>query len=1206
MNGNPVTFAGGGGVEGSTPRIAFVLNAVYQAATHAVHSAGELPLGSGRLTLTQGANTMVVPLAASPSVLTVPLASISGAGPLDVAVYGVGQTVILDGSETTPTLMAARIMAQAEGVRAFPDAGGTNVIVQTVSGGDDVTLQLLKGTSPFPAPAGQAPAPRFAGGTANRDSALIAQDRLLTAIQDAFQLLQLDATNDPGFSVSTTGGLLQIAHATATAITVTPSTNLLPLLTPVPQSPPSGVAVQLGTAALPATLAIRGDAWIDIDLTLTAGGPAQKYRCTLVGEPARLEVPVTNFLASGALPVVVSGGASANASWTSANTVEQVAFQLAQALIPRGVTVRLATRFVFESGLNGCGQVLASPPLVSSHALTNAGAGLMGAGFLADPAAAGTPLSLGARGAYRDLPLSLAVDVNAPAAAQGGALVANGYNTAIAGSNVTLTGTGGATLKLDDENSLTSALTVTNNNTNVVTLAANVALPRESAGWILARTVTSPTTVTSETRVELSAIPPLAAGVNPFTIPTTPLTITVTPPTGAALTATIAPTEFSRLGAGPTATQVAAVIQRLAPFVKCWGVAGTVLNTKTAINTIRIQARGGGTGWTLTLGDLPALTALGFDPASFTVATTASGTTPDAGTLRVTGSGNVADGRNVTAAEVHDAFLAAAPFLTVRGAEAATDRSVPYPILVNEPHLPYQYWGNTPLAAPSTPAPGVYGVPNQDAPQPPTAASAPSPTVALPAGLLAPKAPYLKKFLRVPQQFYHLLLVSRRDGSTSSVIPLAKPSLFRFERSLQRGPAVRASVALPTFGAATKHLAGSLWILLDDNTVRGSSPPSVISGVATAQHVQVTFPEGDYDLPAVTAIINGALGAKGSAVAYDDGVIVIETATNGLQGSVEVPSQAASDASAASVVSAFGLSATAPLQARGWPGAGVKSGAAFPSRNALPDGFRSKPGGTPTAGTVWKFTPSAGVPVPFTIAAGATVQSVAAALDTALQASTSAGARTMWCILGYDNAIYIEALGGNTIALTINGAAPAAVPPSPPPGASGGPANSADFQWNGGWDIPAEPGHDLRQTNTLRTFRSVVDPKGNGAESDFIDMKWIRPPNNMTGPAGLGLLNTPAVNPAPTGIVTNVAYFPDGTFLMAARAEGAKPDSYTPAGEMVIGVGSANIEGETVSFVRQARYWIDADNTLGGLNNNNMVLVGVRKIGDEVLPYWVR
>ncbi len=413
------------------------------------------------------------------------------------------------------------------------------------------------------------------------------------------------------------------------------------------------------------------------------------------------------------------------------------------------------------------------------------------------------------------------------------------------------------------------------------------------------------------------------------------------------------------------------------------------------------------------------------------------------------------------------------------------------------------------------------------------------------------------------------------DPGTSRFGQQLAGGIVDFDRSLGRGPAVRASVALPPFvdagGApATRNLNGDLWIRLNDNgDGTDLAPPTDVevsfNGAVTAQQAAET--------------IHAALLAAGAgaAAAYPDETVVIETATPGLSGSVTVPSPG--PASTPAVLTALGISGS--LTNRGWPGAGDPAGRI---------GFRSHTGNA-LAAEDWQFAIQRGGAVVTSTTVNVTANqapaAVAAAIDAALRDPTGAAAgsganRIGIAALGDDGAINVElfqapATAGALVPFQFGppGGALAAPPPDAPP----------NFEiWIGG-DVGVAPACELRRTDVLRTIRLVyfdrraddgifIDPSlfdPNPApdpgtlDQRVFDVGWVRPPTN------------------PAGAVQGFQRFMLGRWLVAARAEGARSDSgalgnrtkaYGPDAEMIRSGGTATIDGRTAHFPTQVRYWV--------------------------------
>ena len=375
---------------------------------------------------------------------------------------------------------------------------------------------------------------------------------------------------------------------------------------------------------------------------------------------------------------------------------------------------------------------------------------------------------------------------------------------------------------------------------------------------------------------------------------------------------------------------------------------------------------------------------------------------------------------------------------------------------------------------------------------------------------------------------HHLSFVSTRIGCCSSVIPLRTIGSLHLERSLQRAPAVRASVALkpdlhPTTGSV--HLSGDLEILFNDNLSLTDLAPPV--------EVLVSFEDGDYSAQQIATRIHRVLQATGVgyAAAYPDGVVVVETSTPGLAGTVQVPGSGSQ--TSASVKAGLGLMGD-PLVARGWPGAGHPTG--------LVRGFRGR-SGTSTAPEehTWAFSSGSGS-VEITVPPDTEVQVLARELDLQLKAAGTNGERIGLAMVGLDDALYVEAVTDLEFKLDKK-----ALGTTEPP-----------HTWLG-HDRAAEPAFDLRYTDILRTYRLAYHQWGDGLEPDLHDAGWILPPLDI----GASPLKP-----------SSVRYWAPGRYGIAARAEGARTDDYSRHGEMIVSGGSAEIDGETLHFLHQVRYWV--------------------------------
>ncbi|WP_428264590.1 peptidoglycan DD-metalloendopeptidase family protein [Haliangium sp.] len=444
----------------------------------------------------------------------------------------------------------------------------------------------------------------------------------------------------------------------------------------------------------------------------------------------------------------------------------------------------------------------------------------------------------------------------------------------------------------------------------------------------------------------------------------------------------------------------------------------------------------------------------------------------------------------------------------------------------------------------------------------------------------------------------YLRISSNRVGCMSSVIPMSLPSSLSFDRTLERGPAVRASVVLDAIVGDKTLPAGELMILLNEN------PPA--PDLAPTTTVAVRFDAGDYSAEAVAARIHQELFQRGvgAAAAYPDGKVVIETLVNGIAGSIAVPAAGTTPGIA---------SALCPgdmRRARGWPGAGT---------GAIPDGFRSE-ARAPTAATVWQFRtnrdPAVNAwAVSFTVPAG-TIENCAQALHTALGGAThptTAGTRRIGiAAVDPEGHLFIEAVGGNALWLVqVNGQDREGFQPlvvqdgrtSVPRPVQIGVEPSRVGQ---GFELPDEPGLGLRRTNHLRTVRYVRDGIGAGVIGDMDDLGWVRSPTDSR-----------------SGEVGQFPYWPAGRYLMAVRADAARIGNYDGTGDMIIS-HAAGADADH-GYVHQARYWVTLsgdreDWTGGGAAPNfwspaglslSAQPLGLRRLGDdqddlvvEMIVWW--
>jgi murein DD-endopeptidase MepM/ murein hydrolase activator NlpD len=393
-------------------------------------------------------------------------------------------------------------------------------------------------------------------------------------------------------------------------------------------------------------------------------------------------------------------------------------------------------------------------------------------------------------------------------------------------------------------------------------------------------------------------------------------------------------------------------------------------------------------------------------------------------------------------------------------------------------------------------------------------------------------------------------IASERFGCMSSVIPLVSAPSLELDRTLERGPAVRASVQLDGFAGVKAVPAGELVIAL------GGIPTA--PDYAPATTVSVRFDGTHLTAQEVAARIHQELFQRGVGMAacYPDGVVVVETLVNGIAGAIELPAAGTTPAVAAA------LCPGDPRRARGWPGAGT---------GRIPDSFRSE-ARAPAQGTRWKFrtdrdaTPgTVAWEVDFTVPNG-TIEDCARALHAELgraqQTGTANRNRIGIAAVGPDGCLYIEAVNPHSLFLfKVNDRDHEASPPlrvqadrqqQPRPAAVG----VAPTHVGRGFEPPDEPGLRLRRVNQLRTVRYVRDGIGAGAIGGMNDLGWVRAPSDSR-----------------SGEPTFFHYWPAGRYLLAVRSEAARSGSQDTGG-MIISHGVDGAD-DSRGFVHRARYWVD-------------------------------
>ena len=411
-----------------------------------------------------------------------------------------------------------------------------------------------------------------------------------------------------------------------------------------------------------------------------------------------------------------------------------------------------------------------------------------------------------------------------------------------------------------------------------------------------------------------------------------------------------------------------------------------------------------------------------------------------------------------------------------------------------------------------------------------------------------------------------ILTVAATSGDFADRLDSGPPQLL-LDMSMARGPACRAAITLPPFTDAagapiTRDLVGGLVISFDDN--------GPASDLGAPVEVRVSF-DGTYTASEAAAEIDAALSAAGvgCAGAYPDQVVVIETLTPGLAGTVEVP--AAGQPSTGSVLAAVGLDAAAPRWSRGFPLQGFR-GHAGPAR----------------ADATWTF----GTLPAFSVTASQTAAEVAVALDAALRRDPTGSDRVGLAVVDVDGALAVDFFAAST---TLTSPEEAAVTEDAP---------RTVERWRGA-ETAVDPAFELRSTTLIRTGRMVfVDTLG-GADAFADEALW------GTGAFAVSDLGWVRRHTDGTGADVDIRRVAPGRWLLAARVAGARLDrftdgnrtrAYSPSAEMIASAGTTTIGTNTVHFPHIVRHWLSFRRSGEDLPVLRMVRVG----GDYLLDHLQR
>lgn len=633
--GGPADFTG------SASRIVQVATPYYDTATRRFHGTGPLPLGPGRLALAPGFD---LPLLATPAQVTLPHPGADQV--LHLTVNGATDPV------SVPTLAdAARtaraIQQQVEGLRAR--ASGSDLVIETISAGSGARLDVAVGGNTPVSATGTTPA-----GLGFGDLTRLPGADLAAIISDATNR----ATPPPlasshNLRIAPTANRLRIdVDAPATVAATVFVTGGIDPIGPI-TTQAGGQRARSGV--LPATLAFSGPAWIDI--AITDGGTTETLRVPLDGEPARLDIlpqrlpagteTLTLDVNGTAVPVTFDGSER-----SVADMAEKIAAQNA------ALNLRLAYRMTVEESLWGDrgGDLRLEDTAAASD-------GLALAGFLGP-----RPLAPSGQMARGEDMLAQGAIFPAPERRAGALVDIVSFRRVggAGGSRMRFTGSGAAARIVVAVAPGADPLNFTGGATSEILQSDSLGPETDLGATVIQYHFTASDTNGHDVAhgfTQLCAQPAIARTVNEPSLPIAGpalLDITVTEPDD-----TIRPARVDLSGL-TTLDDAARRINAACPQVRAWvarvSEAPHAESTRATFNgndtrnfdeRLHIETIGGGTGWSLSLGDPQTAAALGFalpaDPVQPIV---------------VSGRGNIRDGARAQRDEIAAALSEAAESMT--------------------------------------------------------------------------------------------------------------------------------------------------------------------------------------------------------------------------------------------------------------------------------------------------------------------------------------------------------------------------------------------------------------------------------------------------------------------------------------------------------------------------------------------------------------